>query len=253
MSAQLADRYLALEENPLEATPQAQQDQEAQDDQGSPSKDRLVPLKVDSLTRKQFQDLRKSGTMEDNYYLYPAVDQILRVTPAQALKPNRHYKLWVLKGMPSETGGLGTTSSKVINFETYYDFAWLGHPDPAGCVSLPSRQHHGSALTQLTFNFSNPVDPDSFLKHLSISPVPAGWGKAISGPAEADEFSDGDEGDEPDDTQDRRLYENRQPQQRAVLHSVQGLFLKIGTTYKFTVKAGLKDAFGNVLGKEESF
>ena len=241
MAAESLGKYIYLEEDAL--------DQPSQELDRS----RLVPVSIDSLKRKEYEALRKEDPMLRRTYLDIQKDQVIRVTPSRELKPDRLYRLWVLKGAPSEDGGAGTALQQTVDFETYYSFVWKGNDQP-GCGYPAGHKALGRNSSDLSFMFSNPIDEASFLEHLKITPQPLGWNKAKEkGEAVAQGDEGGDEGEGEETVQGKRTYESRDPSKRMVADHLRSLVLKMATPYTFTISAGMKDAFGNTLKEGASF
>ena len=243
--------------------------------------DRLVPVQVSALTKDKWEALKKSDLMRGNvnFDLHGA-DHGFLIEPQRALKPDKRYRLWIKKGMPGADGAEGTISSNLIAFETYATFKSFGSSASGECTSSAGPGFKGAATLSPVWAFSNPVDADSFFKHLKISPEPPHPAKKDESARGGEENGGDEEGGYNDDgeseggsssfagpvvggqaitlqdrtagaDQSQRFQVPARPQDAPPLRfrtvDIGRLRLKAGQTYHFTVSAGLKDAFGNVL------
>ncbi|MFA5162252.1 MAG: alpha-2-macroglobulin family protein [Elusimicrobiales bacterium] len=175
-----------------------------------------VALGIRHATAEEIKSLWGDYALESDKTL--STSTVMALKPARPLHPESRYRLVFKKDMPAETGNLGIIAERVVNFSTWRNFAFAGASAPS---CLP-----GEAVV----SFTNPVRYGDLLDNLSLEPSSAA-AKAAEG------YRRENTGDE---DADKRVYS----------HTLSWVPLSPGNPVKFTIRAGLKDAFGNVLEKD---
>ena len=194
---------------------------ESVDEGQAPDDKKLVELQASAISAKDYEELRKNeGLRHYQSWIYPDGKQLLELRPARALKPNHAYRLWVMKGLKPQGADVGLESTRVISFETWYTFRYIGNREQRSC---------GADSPQM--RFSNPIDMGDLLSHLKITPK-------IEMP-KAEDF---------------RSYQiGTVGEGRERWIEYYGMRLQPATPYHFHIDASATDVFGNRLGKDIDF
>ncbi len=141
-----------------------------------------------------------------------------------AMPQERRIRVTLAKGLPAAAGTLGLASAQTVEFSTYnhFRFAAAGQ-EPDSDPSSP-----------MVFQFSNPVYISDLLKHLAVAPKVPLHGQR-----------DGDEGDGDGEGEYYHGNSGLKPSLR--------FQFKPETEYRFTISGKLRDMYGQVLGRDESF
>jgi uncharacterized protein YfaS (alpha-2-macroglobulin family) len=189
---------------------------ELREDGGQP-----IPLQSAEHYLKELRRLHAKGQLQElQFSSWEGSAQYLEFKPGQDLLPGKSYTLVFKKGWPALGGsGAGLPQDQELHYSTYGSFQFLGMQDivESGC------RH------KLVLNFSNPLSCEDLGRYLSVSPSV----KILALDPEA----------LPEST--------REVDGHWELNLSRWKF-KPNTQYHISLKAGMSDAFGNVLEKNEA-
>lgn len=178
-----------------------------------------IPLGV----RHAAADEIKTLWGEYSYEQDPAysTSAVMALKPYRRLKKDCAYRLVFKKDLPAETGDIGLAAERVVEFKTWRAFGFAG-VSAAQC--LPG---------DYGVKFTNPVAYSELLRNLSVEPS-----APIAPPKE--DWRANSTG-------------NEQPNEGVVYQPLPDMGWRPGAVFKFKLSGNLRDAYGNVLGKDEEF
>jgi len=189
------------------------------------SKPHEIPVAVTRAVQKDINERYYNGRYyywDDNSYnsINLSSNNVFNIKPLLSLKKDRAYRLEFGDGLLARNGDLGILGDRRINFETYYSFKIVEHPAKS---CLPHRFEIG---------FTNPVFINDLYDHLIVEPaidIPklSGYYSSYTG------------------SKDHNL--------RRVRLFLPDVNYKPDTLYKFKIKKGLMDIFGNTIDRDEDF